>query len=180
MSKTIAIILLSMGLTGCAALKADTGKYVEQAVVEKIKADIEAKLEAHNTSIAQVTSALADDNGKITKQSVGLAVKESATEIAVVEGKKLVDCEIKKLASKDELDTLSTKFLKWLGGAVLAMASGYFSKQLVAWRNRAKKDQAFHDRITMLEQLAGADLGVGDADSGPTIPPPNPASPKTT
>jgi hypothetical protein len=155
MCKTISIIVLAISMSGCGMFKAATGDYVEQAVVDKIKSDIEAKLEAHNLSIAQVTSALSDSEGHVTKQSVVIVAKESATEVALVEGKKLVDCEIKKLASKSDLDTESQRIFKWLAGAVLGMISTYLGKQLLAIRARAKKDSAFHDRITMLEQLTG-------------------------
>jgi hypothetical protein len=175
MRKALVLVIIVLNLTGCSALVDRAEDYVKQEAFNRITAELDIKLQQQGVSLAQVTSALADSEGHITKHSLAVVAKESITEIAFAEGKKLVDAEINKLATKNDLDSTATKIWKWLAGSILGLVSGYLGKQIVGVKRRAKKDKAFHDRLQMLERLTGQDLD-GSGTIGKTPPPPAPAS----
>ena len=167
MLKKLFLVAL-LATPGCSALKSDVGDYVTDAVVQKIEADVEAKLQTRGVSLAEIKSVTdANGDGKITPQEVLSVTKGFAKDFILLEAQKFVSQKMQDVPTKNDLESKSKEFWYWLITAVGTLLVGYLGKQVAS----AKADGHRDRRIAIVEKL----LGVADPS-----PATNSVSPRDT
>lgn len=175
MKKIIFSLLICLPLfsTGCASFKEDVGKYVTEAVRDKITADIDGLLERRGLSRKEIKDVIDENNdGKIDRAEI-LAVTKAATRDAVLlEAKKMIDQQIAtnraNFVNNGDLSSKFNEIFLWL----LGLISAYLGKQVYSAKQDGKRDQ----RIAVMEKLLHRDLdGDGMIGSNGT-PVPTPKS----
>ena len=84
------MMLFTMAGTGCSAVKARTGEYVTEAVVDHLTKKFEEKLDERGLSIAEITSVVdVDQDGKMSSDEVKSAVKDATLEALAARTSKL-------------------------------------------------------------------------------------------
>lgn len=170
MIKEISCLLLFL-MTGCAALKEQTGDYITEAVQEKIINEVDALLARRNLSLDEIRTIVDQDGSEqIDGAEVISLVKELSKDYLLLEGRNLVDGKIAeiqdKLTAQDgELKSKSSEFWTWLIGGLGAIVSGYLGKQVVSAKTDGKRDA----RIALLERVFQKDLN-GDGNIGAALP----------
>lgn len=165
MKKYFLVLMFSCSiLSGCGALKEETGEYVTEAVRQKIVNDIDMVLEKRGLSIKEMKQAISTSpDGSITKADTISTVKEMTKDYVLLEAKnyveqKMKDNEAKIQAStvnKNDLESKSREFWQ----LILGLVAAYLTKQVWSAKSDGKRDE----RLTVLEKL------LGDDDNGDPV-----------
>lgn len=166
MTRTLSVLLILGTLSGCSALKEQTGQYVTEAVTDKIVAEVDTLLAKRNLSLADIRMVVdADNDQQMSQEELIKLVKEMTKDYVLIEGKTLVDQKVNELqhqlVSQDELNSKSKEFWNWLLVTAGTLVSAYLGKQVVSAKNDGKRDA----RLALLENILQKDLN-GDGVVG--------------
>lgn len=171
-----AMMLLSlMLLTGCSALKEQTGEYVTEAVVDHIAEAIDERLDRRGLSINELrTIADADNDGSVSMTEVQDTAKAAAQDLLTaysarqeLEQKTAWDEATKNLVTRDEQAGIKGDlhdFWKWLQasfGLLFTTIMSYLVKQVFSAKADGKRDADIaksQARMDALEKLLHRDL----------------------
>lgn len=155
------LLCLSL-LTGCGALKEQTGEFVTGAVVDHITQKVDDLLEKRGLSVSELRDAL-DDNGDqtIDRTEILDSAKETAKDVALAEAQRLVAQQIedntKNMVNATDLEKQKYELWNWILGLVAA----YLGKQIYSAKQDGKRDQ----KIAVVEKLLNRDID-GDGKIG--------------
>jgi len=162
-------------LPGCGALKAHTGEFVTEAVVDHIAEKVDQRLERRGLSIAQIRSITdLDGDGAVNLGEIRETARLAAGEIATSQTEEWsrrqqakLDEATEKFITIDESTTVKGKLqdfwnylLATIGALVMSVIT-YLTKQVFSAKSDGRRDTEIakaHARTDALERLLGRDL----------------------
>jgi len=166
MKKYLLLTIVISSLSGCAALKEETGEFVTEAVREKIVKDVDGLLEKRGLTVKEIQHAISTNpDGSITKNDTISTVKEVTKDYVLLEAKNYLEQKMKEneakiqehTASKNDLESKSREFWQ----LILGLVAAYLTKQIFSAKSDGKRDE----RLAVLEKLLNQDID-GDGTIG--------------
>lgn len=170
------ILLVTVLLTtGCGALKASTGEFVTEAVVDHIAAKVDERLIQRGLTVDKLTR-IADLNndGKVDLAEVSRTAKLAAGEVLLAQTsaweqrqREKWEKATKNLVTRDEQNGIKgdvKDFMAWIAatfGLLITSIITYLTKQVFSAKSDGKRDTEIAKgaaRMDALERLLGKDL----------------------
>lgn len=159
------LIVLLLTCSGCSALKAKTGEYVTQAVIENIVSRVDKKLEERGLSRAEIKKVVdLNKDGKIDKAEIIAGAKGAAKELialkiqaAYAKQKERMREQAKTFVTRGENQSVWDWIKGTIGGTLLMFVLGLASYLVRHWNHG--------QHSAVLEKLLQRDLD-GDGTIG--------------
>ena len=154
------VLLIATVSSGCTSLKESTGKYISEAVSDKVRSDLDDVLQRRGLSLVEI-SKVADLNGdsNLDSKEIFDTVKGLTKDYLALEAREMLDTKLAAIkTTRENLDgSISSKIQNlwlWLIGAVGSLVSTYLGKQVYSAKKDGKRDQ----RIALMEKMLQKDL----------------------
>lgn len=167
--KHSALLVALLFCSGCSALKAKTGEFVTEAVIENIVSRVDKKLEERGLSRAEIKKVVdTNKDGKIDKSEVIASAKGAAKDLIALKIEQAHARQKERL--KEHAKTFVTRgenqsVWDWIKGTI-GGTLGLFALSILSYLARHWNHGKDNARLAVLEKLLQKDLDGDGAIGG--------------